>query len=349
MLRIVELQCQLVRSLCALPEGAVVDLPWLQRLAWPAVDSDWVCRFWGNQNGRRQPWMNTVASADRAAKDELLRIMGEQHRFRELYTAPVGVHLTQTDAAFWEGAHARRAMKNLLLDFYEPWLRQDLGYPDSVCQGNGHLTRQAFLREPVFSICPYCDNQLQSTELDHFLPKSAFPFLSVHPDNLIPSCHDSNRGDRKGDTPPLDWTSLDQTAEHFHPRWRSAVGKFKVAFIEQGARELVATLEALDPADQPKVANLDRLFRLAEFWGRTLMCDIQDIQKEIANDMWHAGGPADAAAARACLTSRSENCQRCLNRRPLQYYWQHLYAHAAQSDLIIREVLRQYHEDRQIG
>jgi hypothetical protein len=40
------------------------------------------------------------------------------------------------------------------------------------------------------------------TDLDHYLPKSLYPHLSIHPYNLIPTCHACNSW-RKGDIDPL--------------------------------------------------------------------------------------------------------------------------------------------------
>lgn len=349
MLRVVVLQQRLVRALCALPAGTVVDLSWLQQHAWPTVDSDWVRRFWENQEGRRQAWLIAIAGASVPAKQELLDVMAEQHKFRRLYRNPPTFRLRQTDKAFWDETPVRKAMKLLMLDFYEPGLSSKLKFPATFCGGTVDLTREAYLKEPVFTICPYCDSGLQCTELDHFLPKNAFPFLSVHPDNLIPSCHDSNRGDHKGDTPPLNWALPEQASEHFHPRWRSGMGRFKVVFAERPDRELMASLEAIDPGDKSRVKNLDKLFRLAEFWGRTLSDDIQGIQKEIADQLREEGGPADADAVRRNLLRLSAGCRRWLNKRERQYYWQHLYAYAAQSGPIVQETLRQYEEDFRRG
>jgi hypothetical protein len=42
-------------------------------------------------------------------------------------------------------------------------------------------------------ICPYCGFG-QARTLDHYLPKAKFPFLSVLPINLVPSCRDCNTG-----------------------------------------------------------------------------------------------------------------------------------------------------------
>jgi hypothetical protein len=41
-------------------------------------------------------------------------------------------------------------------------------------------------------ICPLCGHHIVTT-LDHHLPKSTYPFLSVAPANLIPACSDCNK------------------------------------------------------------------------------------------------------------------------------------------------------------
>ncbi|TDF35020.1 HNH endonuclease [Alteromonadaceae bacterium M269] len=52
------------------------------------------------------------------------------------------------------------------------------------------------MRAPL-RICPFCGFG-QATTLDHYLPKAKFPLLSVHPNNLIPSCADCNKGKSAG-------------------------------------------------------------------------------------------------------------------------------------------------------
>lgn len=46
--------------------------------------------------------------------------------------------------------------------------------------------------------CPYCDldtiNSPGSVKIEHFLPKSKFPLLSVHPFNLLSACESCNSG-----------------------------------------------------------------------------------------------------------------------------------------------------------
>jgi hypothetical protein len=52
------------------------------------------------------------------------------------------------------------------------------------------------MRAPL-RICPFCGFG-QVTTLDHYLPKAKFPIFSIHPNNLVPSCSDCNKGKSAG-------------------------------------------------------------------------------------------------------------------------------------------------------
>jgi hypothetical protein len=47
------------------------------------------------------------------------------------------------------------------------------------------------------NICPFCGFGHVGT-LDHYLPKSRYPYLTVLPINLVPSCYDCNKGKGSG-------------------------------------------------------------------------------------------------------------------------------------------------------
>lgn len=53
-----------------------------------------------------------------------------------------------------------------------------------------------FLTDNQLSVCPYCDidtiTGLGNKQIEHFWPRSEFPFLSMNPNNLISSCHSCN-------------------------------------------------------------------------------------------------------------------------------------------------------------
>lgn len=71
-----------------------------------------------------------------------------------------------------------------------------------------------YLKQLNFNICPYCDRQFVYTfnkgnkkvraELDHFYPKSIYPYLALSIMNLVPSCHQCNSS-LKGKTDPFDF------------------------------------------------------------------------------------------------------------------------------------------------
>ncbi|WP_186429661.1 HNH endonuclease [Clostridium sp. BSD9I1] len=54
-----------------------------------------------------------------------------------------------------------------------------------------------FKKENNIEICPYCDMDttisISNNEIEHFLPKRKFPFLSMNAYNLIPSCTACNK------------------------------------------------------------------------------------------------------------------------------------------------------------
>lgn len=67
--------------------------------------------------------------------------------------------------------------------------------------GKYNFNRKAFhlnfKKENNIEVCPYCDMDttinISNNEIEHFLPKSKFPFLSMNAYNLIPSCNACNK------------------------------------------------------------------------------------------------------------------------------------------------------------
>lgn len=59
-----------------------------------------------------------------------------------------------------------------------------------------------FKEENGLSVCPYCDADTIISDgniiIEHFMPRDRYPFLSMHPNNLISACHGCNAGDGKG-------------------------------------------------------------------------------------------------------------------------------------------------------
>jgi len=72
-----------------------------------------------------------------------------------------------------------------------------------------------FIKRIDFDTCAYCNrnyiyylsgnvNRPIKPEIDHFLPKSKYPYLGLSFYNLIPSCSTCNCGDAKGQLDPID-------------------------------------------------------------------------------------------------------------------------------------------------
>jgi 5-methylcytosine-specific restriction endonuclease McrA len=55
----------------------------------------------------------------------------------------------------------------------------------------GRPIYDAVLNSSPNGMCPYCGQSVAAT-IDHYLPQSEFPFLSVTPENLVPSCDHCN-------------------------------------------------------------------------------------------------------------------------------------------------------------
>jgi hypothetical protein len=350
LLKLVDIQRTLVEKLCALPKGSTVTLEWLKADVWPPpVDPDWVDDFWANNRvdvsggkrvGRRELWMTTIANAESGPKQELLARMNEQLRFAELYHTPPAFRLEKTDKAYWDATDFRKAAKHLLNDFYTHCLDAAKGCPGAMLECAVTVTRREYLKGATPIICPYCDTSLQKVEVDHFLPKSSFPFLSVHPDNFVPSCHDSNEvTSHKGDHVPLDWNEGDQAARYFHPRLRSANGRYSLSFRDQG-RQLVLSLVAEERAEQGRVDNLDSMFKITrEFWGKALESQVQSVVEEAAEYIRNNGLYADRASIQKYLLDQSATYRRYIGRRPLQILLAYLYDFVAHDDELIGNTL----------
>lgn len=82
-----------------------------------------------------------------------------------------------------------------------------------------YLDKHNFIDEINLGTCPYCNRSYSYTvkdgsikpELDHFFPKSKYPFLAVSYYNLIPSCPTCNGLQVKGEIDPLEFDLADKT------------------------------------------------------------------------------------------------------------------------------------------
>lgn len=93
-------------------------------------------------------------------------------------------------------------------------------FVNGVYDGKGAFDKRAFIRNSGLRVCPYCGMEIikptnrTKKQIDHFFPKSKYPFLALSYYNLIPSCDTCNESPNKGIKNPLD---VSKNGEIMHP------------------------------------------------------------------------------------------------------------------------------------
>lgn len=334
LLEVVEMQRQLMDALCALPEGSVVNQPWLRAL-WPAVPEEWIQSFWENDKGNRSIWITAIAAAPAADKRTIRNLLEEQLRFSELYPNPATIRLTHHNWA----AGAFNAANSLLKSFYAPLFYKNEGYvnPDGQYFHKDHFI-DAF--DPPVKICPYTDCRFQDTKLDHFLPKDKFPMLSCHPDNLIPCSTDSNSGGHKGTETPLNLDEADQARDWFHPRLRSAKDTYRLEFPDDPAPQPRVNFIALLHVNQTRLDKMERMFGLSDFWGRYLDDELQMLSGDVRGMLEIDGVMPTMVSVQVCVLQRATQERRRIGKDDLAIVKSYFYEHVANTPVLLDQILR---------
>ena len=171
------------------------------------------------------------------------------------------------------------------------------GFPDPV---HGirklNLNRKWFLACHVSSntklcVCPVCDGPQEMVpvnfgtkrkplrkaipinDLDHFFPKSQYPFFSLHPANLIPSCKNCNFY-FKGTEDPLTngggravlSDAFLHTYYSFQGRAIRQLGTIEVSRVKLKANEFGVRIVDANRGATRRVETAERVFKLTERW-----------------------------------------------------------------------------------
>jgi hypothetical protein len=231
--------------------------------------------------GTRAPWVKRHTTSLHARIKAVNAVVRSDaslgRRFLEIFDHDTGFegHCDDPGFALKVGqlpAEVLKPLKELLEAFYE-LLSGEKGFESEVT-GCGSVSRRAFVRAfwERHAVCPACDaakpDALPTTggavggQCDHHLPKSAYPTLSVHPLNLVPTCSDCNAV-FKSTRDPLKMASL---AELFLPYRRPMFGLARIVVSRPCAGAL-----ALDICDEPtaptaRVSAFDHAYRLLDRW-----------------------------------------------------------------------------------
>jgi hypothetical protein len=165
----------------------------------------------------------------------------------------------------------------LLVGLYEN-IFNGTGFPPAIHQdlGAGNLTRAKWnenfwLKNRMIGFCPACNGQRPSivrearaSDVDHFFPKEKYPFLSIHPDNLIPTCLECNTKAHRNYDPLSDEETLPDTFHAYHCPGIEHIALNVHAQVGMGVK---VTILEQNGTRSKRINNLVRVFDLETRWG----------------------------------------------------------------------------------
>lgn len=190
-------------------------------------------------------------------------------------------HLSEADFAFafsQLNTDLQTHIQSLMVYLYE-YLGDD-GYPIVVMGDGRAFSRGDYLvlweeRNGKLNVCPACDGKKPDrgrkkhrlSDLDHFLPKSVYPLLALHPRNLVPICMECNQR-IKGEIDPLTDNGAVSFSHSFHPYAApAAVDVIEVTCQRDANGVPQVRIEDRELGRQSaRVVSLDRLFELDDRW-----------------------------------------------------------------------------------
>lgn len=271
-----------------------ISVEWVKELL-SGIDGKWVVQFCNTrpQNTYRKAslleYLRAAAEFNSEDKAKLLLAWNSTRHFEEGYQAVSpnsGVFANQVALRALQTT-TWRTVRVLFEAFYDPLFYDARGYSlPTETEPTGLKFRKAdFLRlfrdaNQEVAVCPMCDGTLGDAEVDHFLPKSQFPLLAVHPMNLVPICQTCNGSRRKSQRVPLREGETDPAMEWFHPYLRPANNQYEIEFQRVGNQTNVV-LRGVDPTAQKRIDNLSALLGLGERWSEELGNRVQATIRKI--------------------------------------------------------------------
>jgi hypothetical protein len=327
---IVALQRKLLKALAdPTLNAATIDIPWVQKV-WNRMDTEWVRKFCrGGQNSVLHP-LKVIAGANSTARQTLYVEFCRQNKVKATLDAggdfqdlnALSGFTAQLVTAVKEFFH--RSYKLLSTDAHRQWNGYEF-------DGNRSITNRGykddFCRDyPSKVVCPYCDGEIGTPELDHYLCKSEFPLLSCSPLNLIPVCGNCNDVvTAKGLRPAITLGPPRSTKDWLHPFFRPASNQVQIK-LNGTPSDSIPQLHSPDSAEQIRLNNHTILIRsLSKRWTKTVAAyydrlvgevnrkrqgtTIDPIVKTVLDDHLAVRGKSPSSMVHAAV------CQAVLDRR----------------------------------
>lgn len=266
--RIVVLQKRLLKALAdPVLDANVVNTAWVQKV-WSGLDAEWVRKFClGGQEARIQAIAAAAPGARQGLYDEFCR----QNKVRTLLNGggdfqdltdlqDVDAALAKQVAGFFKGCY-----KCLSHNKTNKWPGYSFGGDRTICNRD---YKDVFCSTyPTSIVCPYCDGEIGTPELDHYLSKTGFPLLACSPWNLVPvcgSCNDVVTG--KADRPAITLGSPRSTDDWLHPFFRPASSQVHIK-LSGTPKSSIPQLHSTDATEQIRLDNHTHLIRtLSKRW-----------------------------------------------------------------------------------
>ena len=114
------------------------------------------------------------------------------------------------------------------------------------------------------------------SDVDHYFPKSSYPFLSVHPANLGPICKEWDY--HKRDIDPIGQHQNEPLIHIFLPYKRSVLDHIEIQMKRKATGDyeiqLLDTFCLSTRGYSRRIQNLNRLFHLQELWENDYLKEV---------------------------------------------------------------------------
>jgi hypothetical protein len=248
--------------------------------------------FW-NVYQRNQNWhtfldaLVTALASDFSAHRQVILAFDNDIKFQNHLNDPMYL---------FEFPALPEAFKSAIKDLFELFYKYSYstGYPEAIHGKQGFiLTRSSFIKSyeeaasnGLLYVCPVCDQEISdedidsetgSCELDHFFAKSTYPFLSMHPFNLIPTCHYCNSNVKGAVDPLADGIHIPASSGTFlntyHPHKGRSIrdlGKILIDRSDDPKIECQTKIDDGSGVSEHRIASAQRVYQLSSRWKSRL-------------------------------------------------------------------------------
>lgn len=290
--RLIEIQNALIEFICD-PDNPLDDVEQAelkQKVAWSC--SDQAIAAWINRSSSIRALIAPIV-------EYLVNHPGARQQLKDAFGHDFSFHEHKDDETFSFAfrqldENLKSLLKSLMVFMYENL--GGSGYSKSLMQDSIAFKRGDFIllweeQNSSLNVCPACDGKApdliggkRESDVDHFLPKSKYPLLALHPHNLVPICIECNQR-IKSDIDPIEYKGVASLTNGFLPyNTADTISLIDVTCERDDAGAMYVMITAKDNAHAIRAISLNLVFALEERWsGR-----IDEVKKEVIDGLREA-------------------------------------------------------------